>query len=415
MKKILILLLFICLIFTSCGKQELPSDNTESEPPSESRQEPEDISEQTSAENCVIYNFGIPYLSQYGDGTDADILARTVWDMQVFDGKLLIAAGDRKTGKGPFKLVGYDFSSEEYKTFGKLDDEQICKFKMISDTLFIPGTDPTGYPYYGYIYTLSEGDEEIEAKQTVPEGVNCFDICESGGLLFAATGTDIGGTNAVCVSGDWGRSFSQLSFVKDKKTITKNYLSDKDAPFDGRCRVYNIFTYLGKVYCTFTVSDRKEYNGLYVYNKEDECFEFCSETDEVFGDIINCRINEYNENVFVCNTRELYTLSPDLSGYSTVEGFGENEQKCDMLEKDGVLYILTNEKNDDGNYTVRIKSISPINVIPAEVCSFKFQVPMLSFEYYGGSFYLGAGSGCENEGDAANTNCGTVLKVSTAS
>ena len=411
MKKILILLMLFCLIFSSCGKQNVPSESG-TETPSEDKREPENINEQTLSQNCDVYDFGIPYLAQYGNETDEDILARTVWDMQVFDGKLLIAAGDRKNNKGPFELVGYDFASETYKNFGKLDDEQICKFKVVNDSLFIPGTDPTGYPYYGYIYILNEGDELIEAKQTIPEGVNCFDICENGGLLFAVTGTDTGGTGAVCVSSDWGKSFKQLNFVKDNKTINKNLLSDKDGEFNGRCRAYNIFTYLGKVYCTFTVSDREEYNGLYVYNKENEYFEFYSEVNEVFGDYVNCRVIEHNEKIIVCNTRELYAMSSDLSEYSAIEGFGENEQKCDILVKDGVLYVLTNEKNADGKYTVRIKSIDPASGLPVEFCSFKYQAPMLSFEYYGGSFYLGAGSGCEKEGDAVSEKCGTVLKVS---
>lgn len=407
MKKIVIILLAICIILPSCAPH---TDNEPDEPSSDPTENTEtiykDISDAVSASECVVYDLGIPYIEQFPNDTDDNKAARAVWDMQIFDGKLFIAAGDYIKDKGPLVLMAYNFTGEKYTEYGTLDDEQICKFKIIDNTLFIPGTDPKGYPYYGSIYTLDAGEEEIKAQKTVPEGVNCFDICKSNGLLFAATGTDIGGTCPVCISSDWGKSFEQIYFKKDGAIINKNFLSDRDSAFNGRCRSFNIFEYSGKVFCTFDIKDSDEYDGLYVYDKNENCFVYYSDISEIFGNTVNCRYLIHNGNMIVCDTKEVYILNRSLSDYTLPVGFRENERKYDMLEKDGVLYILTSEKSDDG-YIIRLRKISKYNEEPDTVCSFIYTCPIMSMDYYGGSFYLGVAY----DESTVSDDCGRILKI----
>ncbi len=397
------------MLLVSCTAH--PDDDGTAPSPTPTESTPlihEDITDAVGASGCTVHDFGIPYIGQFPDDTDDNIMARAVWDMQIFDGKLFIAAGDYINDKGPIELIAYNFASEEYTTHGTLDDEQICKFKIIDKTLFIPGTDPKGYPYYGSIYTLDPGAKKLDAKKNVPEGVNCFDICRSGGLLFAATGTDIGGTCPVCVSGDWGKSFEQLSFKKDGVTVNKVTLSDKDGAFAGRCRAFNIFEYSGRVFCTFDIKDNDEYDGLYVYNENENCFEYYSEISGIFGDTVNCRYLIHNGSMTVCNTQDIYILNKTLSEYTVLERLSKNERACDMLEKDGELFILSSEKTD-GEYMIRLRRITAKNTEPETVCSFTYPTPFLSMEYYGGSFYLGA---AYDETDISPM-CGRILKITT--
>lgn len=146
-----------------------------------------------------------------------DYSARHIWDLQVWRGRVYLGYGDWDTNLGPVRIWYYTptagvFVSEtvyvsETRPAALLDEEAIDRYVVISDDLYIPGTDPisTNSWNWGNFYR-NKGTGGWVKHRTIPLGIHAFDLASYGGELFVAIGPN--GGAALLHSGDGGLHWS---------------------------------------------------------------------------------------------------------------------------------------------------------------------------------------------------------------
>jgi hypothetical protein len=155
-----------------------------------------------------LQHLGIPTKGQYADGDKR--YARNPWSLFVFGGRLFIGNGN-SNNKGPAKNAGpvrvwsYDLAARRFIDEGKIDDEQIDRFRVLKGALVIPGHDPAG-AFFGKGSWLKGNyyrrDEKGWKKvRTLPGGIHNYDMIEHRGTIFAGLGTPLGASIARSTDG----------------------------------------------------------------------------------------------------------------------------------------------------------------------------------------------------------------------
>lgn len=168
-----------------------------------------------------VESLTIPFAERYpkGDAT----YARNVWDLQVFEGRLYIGAGNYDNegpapNAGPVPILALDPVSGAVVREGEADDEEISRFEVIDGKLFIPGADARESWKLGNLYRR-EADGQWLKLRTIPRAIHVSALTGHFGRMYAglkATDTvpwyvDFKGYgSAVAVSGDNGVSWKFL-------------------------------------------------------------------------------------------------------------------------------------------------------------------------------------------------------------
>ena len=69
---------------------------------------------------------------------------RNIWDLQLFENRIFLGFGNTTTNPGPIPLVSWDNELDSFIAYGSIKSEAIEKFRIITDSLFIPNSDPRG-------------------------------------------------------------------------------------------------------------------------------------------------------------------------------------------------------------------------------------------------------------------------------
>jgi hypothetical protein len=155
-----------------------------------------------------LERLGNPAAARYPAG--AAVYARNAWTLRVSGGRLLIGSGNSSNGgpapnAGPAPLFEFDPEKGTFRTVFTVDDEQIDGIRLLGGRLHIPGHDPRESWALGNFYRLEE-DGRWGKHRTIPGGIHTYDMAASGGRLFAALGTAKGA--AVAVSADSGATWT---------------------------------------------------------------------------------------------------------------------------------------------------------------------------------------------------------------
>ena len=166
---------------------------------------------------ALFYSAG-PNLARAGDVTSSvEIIgnpassfssyARNVWDLQAFDGKLFIGAGDSAGNAGGSRggipiytyLSGVGFStipvSNGVGSDMAVDEEQIERFVVLDNKLYIPGHDPLENWSKGNYYEFEEGADSFTKHRTIPDGIHTYDLALVNNDLYASIGTEYKSSN----------------------------------------------------------------------------------------------------------------------------------------------------------------------------------------------------------------------------
>jgi hypothetical protein len=148
-----------------------------------------------------------------------DPFSRNVWDLQVVQDRVLIASGDawKNSGTNIQKIAVVSYSSNHFftKEF-TVNDEQIHRFVVSGEKVFIPGFDPLEDWSLGNFYTLETrclAPVPCWSKtRTIPFGVHSYDVIEFDSKLFVT----IGGYDAetkpgLLESSDAGRTWQSVT------------------------------------------------------------------------------------------------------------------------------------------------------------------------------------------------------------
>ncbi len=165
-----------------------------------------------------VEDLGIPFADRYSGG-DA-VYARNVWDLQAFSGRLYIGAGNYDNSgpapnAGPVPILAWDPDAGTVVREGEVDEEEISRFEIVEDTLYIPGADPREGWELGNLYRREPGGNWRKLR-TIPRAIHAAALTGHAGSLYVglkATDTvpwyvDFNGYgSAVAVSEDRGGSW----------------------------------------------------------------------------------------------------------------------------------------------------------------------------------------------------------------
>lgn len=345
-------------------------------------------------------NLGIPLTDYYPDG----IVARTPWDVEIYDGKLFVAGGDYDANSGPVPIYYYDISEGSWFNSGTVPDEQIEHFKIINGILMAPGCDPRDGWNLGNIYALQDGS--WVTNRNIPGGIHQFDLIEFDGKIFVGLGV-VPGQYPIAVSDDDGNAFHQITMYKDGQPIDTTVPAGTTSV---QIRVYDFFTLNGSLYAYYCMYVDGSFT-LEIYQYRDDGFYYYSD----MPNLLKTRRTtyrtfdekaEYDGKVYF-TTGKLYVTS-DMKTVEKIT-LTENCAVTDIRMIENDLYAISATPNEDGSYRTSLwcrKSGDAEQF--REIFFFDFPCPAQCFTYYNGTMYFGMGDGILSESDPAN---GTILSV----
>lgn len=129
-----------------------------------------------------LEKLGNPAARRYPDGS-AFHYARSVSDLQAFNGRLYVGHGDIKLNSGPTDIWYYDLRTRAFVRQGEIEDEAADHYRIIDGRLYLPGIDPREDWDLGNFYRLE--DDRWVKHRTLPHSVHSSDIIGLRNSLFA--------------------------------------------------------------------------------------------------------------------------------------------------------------------------------------------------------------------------------------
>ena len=326
----------------------------------------------TASENKVIY-IDNPYKDIYKSGED--IYSRNIWDMQLYNNKIYIGAGNSSnigpsSNSGRVPIYSLNPSNDKFTYEYTVAEEQVNIFKVYDNTLYIPGHDATQKWDFGNFYTKQYG--KWKKYRTIPDALHVYDILKSDNKLYVALG--IKNSGAIAISEDNGYSW---------KTIIK--------PSN---RIYSLFSLNNKIFI----------------NKKDKVIRI----KNINNQIIFLTAKKHNDHqslpkkLFITkeNNNKLITKNIKLP---------KKYIPRDILIRSNNIFILISTINDNKTEVKVLKYRYNIFNKYKEIISFKYDTFARSFEEVNGNFYFGMGCEIKNPNKWSlkelNQSCGNILKV----
>ena len=353
--------------------------------------------------SVTLSNSSNALVEQY---SEEDMFARNPWDMQVYDGKIYISAGDYGANSGPTKIICYDSKTGRFTNCDDLYSEQILKFYVFDDCLYSVSADPVSWGC-GDFYRKTKNDEYewFESYSVLPSMYHCLDMEEFDDKLFfcgQVMNPDEYGMIQYVEKSDMPVEFidtTKHAFIyKDGKKITEEYI---------RVAVCELIVFEDNLYAWHNSSEiiGEPYEGLYIYNKEESRFDYIEgektltpvieKGDNQYDyDMIQAQV-EYDGKLVFANNGLLFT--DDLKNYTECS-FGkgyENFVAHDLLVIEEQLYILASKELANGKFETKVFVTEDLEEF-SEVLNFKADSYMISFEYIDKTFIFGEGGTLNN-------------------
>ncbi|MFA9373963.1 MAG: hypothetical protein ACERKK_07375 [Poseidonibacter sp.] len=336
------------------------------------------------------YNYlGNPYIKQYSNGED--IYARNIWDMQLFEGKIYLGAGN-SSNKGPAQnagrvyVVSLDPKTEKFEYEYKVAEEQIDIFKVYKNRLYIPGHDATQKWTYGNIY--KKENNTWQKYRTLANALHVYDIVEKDGKIFTAIG--LKGKGAVFVSDLNAKTWQKIaqgkgrvySFIEIENEIFATKTFQKKYPLK-----LNITQWLTN---RETFSSRFDLNisRMFPNTKLDNTSVKIVKSTKLRSGSLYIGVKKHNDHQG--KPFGLYFISKDLI-IKKIQ-LHEDEIPRDILVRGENIFLLINTKNENIVYKIKEGQLNQ----KEEVIKFKYPSFARSFEKYKDCFYFGIGSEVEN-------------------
>ena len=335
---------------------------------------------------------GNPYVSKYK--SEEHIYARNIWDMQLYNSKIYLGAGN-SSNKGPAQNAGRVYvvslnpKTDKFSYEYKVAEEQIDTIKVYGDTLYIPGHDATQKWTFGNIY--SKEDKKWTKHRTLPKALHVYDLVVKDNKIFTAIGLNKKGA----------------VFISDKKAKVWDKISH------GSGRVYSFLEVGDELYATKTFKIKYK-NKLSVTQWLKDRNTFSSRYDlNVYKMFPNTFLRKYSikiikpikfkDNAFYIGAYKHNDHQNEPFGlYQAYIKNSKLKVKKLKLESDFIprdiikrkdnIYILATKKINKYSEIKVLKlnknNLSEYNVI----ISFKYPTFARSFEKYKDCFYFGMGS-----------------------
>lgn len=364
MKKFLAVFIVVAMLFTAtaCGKTEPLVQPTEGQ---------------------LYTEMGIPLELTYRSGG----VERCAWDVEMYNNRLYVGSGDYDRNCGPVNVWYYDFEKKSWEIDGFLKDEQIGRFRVIDNKLYVPGFDPRSSWERGTYYVLD--GENWQTYESLTNAAHNFDIIKHDGKLFAGLGSVSGGSPILVTTDE--TAWEPVALYKDGAEVnTENYTY---------VRVYDFFTLNGELYAYFRLGGNGLPSFYDIYRYDGEKFVFHSDlaskltynrrnTYTHFQQNVEYKGYQYFTTGNFYRSADMITPEPlTLDGDAEVNDLRVIGKKLYALcseeyvtdEGDVAFYNSLRVTKDGQNYT--------------EVFRFSYPVRALSFTYQSGTVFLGMGFG----------------------
>ncbi|MGZ6124416.1 MAG: WD40/YVTN/BNR-like repeat-containing protein [Myxococcales bacterium] len=359
------------------------------------------------------------------------VYARNPWSLRAFEGRIYLGSGNSNNpppaaNAGPVDLWALDARTGAFPAEPEyvVPDEQVDVFRSLSDGLWIPGHDSRvtgrddgrvkGESKFDHLKRLLKTLVHIpadwalgnahckraggkwETLRSIPNGIHVYDLIESGGELFAAIATVLGGQ--VARSKDRGRTWEELLTkpFPNSRTRTLFVLDDDEGP-----RLY-ASTNGGRIY---RFDGKDSFAEMKV-----RFFPGISGLKEVFA----ARPTVFRKQVAYLAARQIIdhdwsplglfaAAQPDSARALPLPG---GALPRDVLVHDDTLYALASTQPSARSTRVHVFATRDLQSF-SEICFFDAETFARSFEMLNGDFYFGLG--CDPELLQAHT--GRILKV----
>ena len=370
-----------------------------------------------SAKQPVSVTLSNPSTALIDEYSENYMFARNPWDMQTYNGKVYIGAGDYGENSGPTKIICYNSEDGSFEKCDSIYSDQISRFYIFDDCLYTVSVDPVNWGI-GEFYRKTKNDENdwFDYYSVLPSFAHCLDMEEFDGKLFFCGQVQDNDNYAMIqyieksdMPVESINTTKHAFIYKDGKKITEEYI---------RVVVCELIVFEDNLYAWHNSSERigVPYEGLYIYNKEECRFDYIEgektltpvtkKGDNQYDyDLIQAQV-EYDGKLVFANNGLLFT--DDLKNYTECS-FGEEYEGFiarDLLEIEGQLYVLASKELENGKFktcvfvTENLKNFS-------EVLNFEADSYMISFEYIDKTFIFGEGGTLKNTAKS----CGNLYTV----
>ena len=345
-----------------------------------------------------IHVIGNPARSQFADGEAA--YSRNVWDLQVYDNKLFIGAGN-SANEGPSKNSGnvdlhvYDPKNAEFYKETTVYDDQVDIFKVLKGRLYIPGHDATGSWDWGNFY-LREKNGSWKMYRNIPKALHVYDLIYKDGYLLAGVGLYEGA--AVAATSDTGKNWNMIKLGRSRVYA---FMNIGDTLF-----ALKKFKRTSRPY--FSVAEYRRGNFVPRYDISifdmfpDTRFDikYSRATRIISFDNKTVYLGAYKYNSHQTKPFGFYeAVLKDHKIYAKKIRLKDGYIPRDIIKRGNIIYLLTS-KSEQKSTDIEVLEFNK-NDLNGYQTLFSFEYPTFarSFEYMGGVFYFGMG--CDvDEGDA---------------
>ena len=317
---------------------------------------------------------GSPGREQFpGEGVK-DCHGRSVWDLQLHDGRIYVGYGNGFWDLGPVYVFSFD-SADDSVSFRKefrIDDGSVTTLKDYDGRLLIPGNDATESWDFGNLYIKEKG--AWRKLRTVPNGIHVSGVVVHRGNLVVTTGTRMGPT--LYESDDAGISWTR-----------------HDVPVETDGRWDRRFSGIGKLEGGLLLAVEQEYfyffqeGDVQARDRSSGARDRVGQNEADANDVIRWRAplsaDEWLERT---SPEPLYFIRTLDEGVSVVS-ISENHSVRDIVVRDGTCYALVSNRVENG-YVSEILTTTDLRLWQ-RVGKFESDAMAYSLEVADGRYFVG--------------------------
>ena len=340
---------------------------------------------------------GNPNRKRYPKDNKANTYARSVWDLQHFEGRIFIGSGDANRNQGPIDMWSFRPSEKrptEY-TFENeftVNEEAVDILRVYDKKLLIPGFDTMGSIDFGSLYVKESG--QWRTARTIPNSHHTFDVISHDGKLYVTAQTDEkavlyesedGGESWVGYSMDGIDGFRdwrywEMGICNNALIIMSNYAEDRFYEFKSGKLKRVVAPLFPGINTGRTLAHRvTSFAGGVLYTLRDSFRE-------------------------PRHPKPLFFLNDLPRGGEMIELFAEKSAQ-DILKRDNVCYVLVSQR-EDPEFHNEIYRSSDLKIWK-KIADFTTQARAFSLEEMNSIFYVGLAS----IGKEVNVASGDICKL----
>lgn len=359
---------------------------------------------------------GNPYINIYEKGEM--IYARNIWDMQLYQGKIYLGAGNSSnegpaSNAGRVKIFSLDPTNGKFGFEYEVAEEQVDIFKVYNKTLYVPGHDATENWDYGNIYIKRNG--AWIKKRTLKNALHVYDLVVKNNTIFTAIGLNkYGAVFAGETDGENWEEFSQgkgrvYSFLElgNELLATKVFKPTNT-------KIFSVSQWMNELKTFTPIPELNAVNMFPDTILEDKNVKIMKTLK--FNTSSSLYLGVYTHNDHQNIPFGAYYVSNQNNTFNASKiPLPEGSIPRDILVRNNTVYVLVNIPHN-AKEIIKVLKFNKANWNTSqEVVSFEYGSFSRSFEEAGGCFYFGIGSEIVNpkywDQSELKNETGEIIKI----